>query len=116
MWARSANEVYALSDGGTVLYFDGSALKTLGPQLPIVNRKDHPEVEARPCKLHFEAIWASSPQDVWVTGRPMGVLHFDGERWTEIDVGAKQVIAPSDTRLTRAVVTPRIGPVGGARG
>lgn len=43
----------------------------------------------------------------------MVVFHFDGQKWSEVDIGAEQVIVPSSSRLTRAVATPRIGPVWG---
>jgi len=43
----------------------------------------------------------------------MVVFHFDGQKWSEVDIGAEQVIVPSRSRLTRAVATPQIGPVWG---
>jgi hypothetical protein len=113
VWARKVDEVYALGLDGSVLIYDGRALKSLGPRLPMVNRKDHPFVEPRPQKFRPNSIWASSSNDVWVTGSPMVVFHFDGKTWAEVDIGAQQVIVPSSTRLTRAVATPRVGPVWG---
>jgi len=113
VWARKIDEVYALGRDGSVLIYNGRVVKTLGTQLPTVNRKDHPSLEARPAKVQPNSIWASAPDDVWVTGAPMVVFHFDGQKWSEVDIGAEQVIVPSRSRLTRAVATPQIGPVWG---
>ncbi len=113
VWARSEREVYVLADDGAALLFDGRSLAKLGSSLPDVKRKTHPFTEAQACRPDLRTLWASSPTDVWAVGDPMVLFHYDGKTWSEVDIGAAQVIVPSQSRLTRAVATPRIGPVWG---
>src|SRR5262249_52954427 len=69
--------------------------------------------KGRDVPVRLDSVWASSPTDVYAAGDPCVLLHFDGTKWSEIDIGARQVVVPTPTRSTAALVSPRVGPVWG---
>src|SRR5262249_13646462 len=105
-WGMHPGEIYAAGEAGTVVHFDGRALRLVGQPIRVVKRQYHPEVAATETPVKLQYIWASSPKDIYVAGKPAVFLHYDGTRWQEIDIGAKQVIVPDQTRLGRHAVTP----------
>jgi hypothetical protein len=115
VWARSPEEVYAVGRAGVVLLFDGTELRRLGePPATVLRQPGHSSLEPRETPIELETVWASSPRDVWAAGSPAVLLHHDGVAWKDIDIGAEQVVVSTMTRLGRAVVTPRVGPVWGS--
>jgi hypothetical protein len=48
---------------------------------------------ARVRSMDFTAVWASSPRDMWASSEAEHLLHFDGERWTPVDVDLQAPIS-----------------------
>jgi hypothetical protein len=46
--------------------------------------------EVRPPRNAIHDVWASGPSDVWAVGEGGLLLHFDGERWTEVEAGVER--------------------------
>jgi hypothetical protein len=57
---------------GIVLHYDGTAWKHV---------HDDPRADI------FAGVWASGPNDVWVSGASL-MIHYDGTTWSDVDLGA----------------------------
>jgi hypothetical protein len=68
IWGDAPDSVFAVTEGGTVLEFDGVSWTT----------------EFSTFSGAFYEIWGYSPDDIYVTGRE--VFHFDGESWNMLAV------------------------------
>jgi hypothetical protein len=68
VWASPDGTAFAVGAFGAIWFHDGEAWSLTA------------EVES-----HVSEIWGSGPDDVWAVGA--GVYHYDGESWSEVDVG-----------------------------
>ena len=111
VWARKPNEVYAAGEEGTVLRFDGKKLTAVG-EAPRTFQSRGPfgRPETRP--VDFEYVWASGPNDVYASC-PGLLLHFDGQTWRPVEIGAGPVLVWTMTVTGQAVVYPMVGPIWG---
>ena len=69
VWGTDATHVWAVGDGGNVLFWNGTLWK------PLLSGAASTE--------SLSAIWGSGPADVWVAGSG-GVRHFNGTAWSKI--------------------------------
>jgi hypothetical protein len=76
-WAVSADDVFAVGDGGTILRrnSDGWTAMSSGTS----------------CKLR--GVWGASSSDVWATGLGGTILHFDGTAWSPVTVTSSEIDA-----------------------
>jgi len=72
VWGASSDNVYAVGDGGTILFFDGSSWAEIDSGVAV----------------NLNSVWGRSADDVYAVGQQGSVLHFDGQSWTTIDIGA----------------------------
>ncbi len=74
IYGFAANDVWAVSDGGTILHYDGTSWTqtTMGT-------------------YDLNAIWGSAPNDIWIVGDGGTLLHYDGTAWSSV---------PSNTQLS----------------
>jgi RNA polymerase sigma factor (sigma-70 family) len=112
VWGLTTDAVYAAGESGVVLHFDGKVLRTVGQPLATTKQTHHPFLKPKDTPVRLDAVWASSPRAIYTAG-PAILIHYDGQRWHEVDIGAGQVIVPTSTRLTKGVVTPLVGPIWG---
>ncbi|HEU4727302.1 MAG TPA: hypothetical protein VFT22_05425 [Kofleriaceae bacterium] len=68
VWAISAEDVFAVGDGGTILRRTGGAWTEM----------------ASGTTSKLLAVWGSSGSDVWAVGVSGTVLHFDGTAWSTL--------------------------------
>lgn len=73
VWA-TGREMFAVGGTGTIRHYSGT-----GDTLDIVS--DVPVLEA------LNAVWGTSPNDVWAVGENSCVIHWDGTHWSRIAVG-----------------------------
>jgi len=73
VWA-TGSEMFAVGAAGTVRHYSG-----MGDTLEVVS--DVPVAET------LNAVWGTSPNDVWAVGDASCVIHWDGTRWSRIAVG-----------------------------
>lgn len=66
VWGTSAEDVWAVGDGGVALHYDGVAW----------------EVMQADVSEGLRAVWGSSPGDVWAAGVDGALTHWDGGKWT----------------------------------
>jgi hypothetical protein len=71
VWGTSANDVFAVGSGGTVLHFDGSAWTAM----------------ATTTTANLLAISGSAATDVFAAGENGTVIHYDGIAWTPVHTG-----------------------------
>jgi hypothetical protein len=112
VWGLTTDAVYAAGESGVVLHFDGKVLRTVGQPLATHKQTHHPSITPYDTPVRLDAVWASSPRDIYAAG-PAILIHYDGQRWHEVDIGAGQIVVPTSTRLTKGVVTPLVGPIWG---
>lgn len=62
IWGTSANDVWAVGSGGTIVHYDGTAWTAMP--------SEYPET--------FFDVWASGPNDVWVVASSELLLHSSG--------------------------------------
>jgi photosystem II stability/assembly factor-like uncharacterized protein len=74
MYGFAANDIWAVSDGGLILHYDGTSWTTQN-----VGTFD------------LNAIWGGAPNDIWITGDGGTLLHYDGTSWTKV---------PTNTQLS----------------
>jgi hypothetical protein len=72
-------------DGSTV--GDGGAGDS-GPaeQKALCNSEDFCFEQPLPHGYAMNAVWSAAPNDVWASAYPGAILHFDGARWTQVDL------------------------------
>jgi hypothetical protein len=72
IWGFSANDVWAVSDGGLILHYDGSSWtsQTMGT-------------------FDLNAIWGAAPDDIWIVGDGGTLLHYDGTAWSPVQSGTQ---------------------------
>ncbi|AKU97833.1 hypothetical protein AKJ09_04497 [Labilithrix luteola] len=73
VWA-TGREMFAVGGAGTIRHYSGT-----GDALDVVS--DVPAAEA------LNAVWGTSPNDVWAVGNASCVIHWDGTHWSRIAVG-----------------------------
>jgi hypothetical protein len=74
VWESPEGNVYAVSDIGEVIWFDGrrwTATQTF---------------------TSLSSVWGSSDRDVYAVGANGAVLHFDGSHWRSIDIGTRETL------------------------
>lgn len=113
VWGEARNAVYAAGMDGVAVLWDGAQLRPLGSKMCDVPYRNHPSLKAARSSLRPEHLWATSPSDVYVSGFPSSLLHFDGLAWRRAEIGAEQAIIPNSTVSGREVVTPQVGPIWG---
>lgn len=94
VWGFSANEVYAVGNKGTILFFDGSAWS--GVSAPFI-----------PEAINLTAIWGRSPDDLYVGGTSSDpsqtefLWHYNGSDWAAIIlpefIGLTDIWSPAPT-------------------
>lgn len=62
IWGSSANDVWAVGSGGTVVHFDGTTWKLVPSGIPDT----------------FHAVWGSGPNDVWMGSSCSTLYHLAG--------------------------------------
>ena len=84
MWGTSSEDVFAVGENSLIVHFDGISWSVMDSGMT----------------ADFNALWVSSPTDVYVGGlprypdHPRGVvLHFDGRSWTEAWTGDAEIRA-----------------------
>src|SRR6266545_1232105 len=75
VWGLSANDVYAVGKGGTVLHQGGTGWTSL----------------ATTVKENLNAAWGSSSGDVYVVGDGGRLLHYGGAGWTATKLGSSHL-------------------------
>ena len=68
VWGLSSTDVYAAAANG-VLHYDGTSWSPL-PGLP---------------ECDYRGVWGSAPDDLFVSGFPCGLWHWDGSTWAYMD-------------------------------
>jgi hypothetical protein len=66
----AANDVWAVSDGGLILHYDGTKWTTQHVGM-----------------FDLNGIWGGAPNDIWVVGDGGTLLHYDGTSWTPMMSG-----------------------------
>jgi len=74
VWGASANEVWAVSDKGSI--YGRSASGTWA----LVAKQTGP----------LNAVWGTGPNDIWAVGPPDKAFHYDGSSWTSAPTGTKR--------------------------
>lgn len=72
VWTHG-KEAFAVGSSGTIRHYPGT-----GERFDIVS--DVPATE------ELQAVWGTSPSDVWAVGNRACVLHYDGTQWSRIEV------------------------------
>jgi hypothetical protein len=70
VWVNSADDVFAVGGGGTILHYDGTAWAVMESGT----------------SFDLGGIWGSSPGDVFAVGEGGTVLHYDGRSWSPMSV------------------------------
>ena len=47
---------------------------------------------ATPTQEQLDAVWGTSPSDIWAVGHEGMALHYDGSGWTQVPTGTSEVI------------------------
>jgi len=68
IWGMSPSDIFAVGDGGTILYYNGSTWVKMDSTT----------------SNSLEGIWGSNSSDVFVVGQYGTILHYDGSIWTEM--------------------------------
>jgi hypothetical protein len=71
LWGRSASDVWAVGEGGTILHWSGS------------DWQDSPSGTTYPLR----GVWGTATNDVWAVGDPDNTRHWDGRAWTPVLLG-----------------------------
>jgi hypothetical protein len=72
VWAVTANDVFAVGDGGTILRRTNDVWTAM----------------TTPTTSNLRGVWGSSSTDVWAGGVTGTLLHFDGTAWTLITLAS----------------------------
>jgi hypothetical protein len=75
VWAVSADDVFAVGDGGTILRRTNGAWAAMS--------------SGTTSKLR--GVWGASSSDVWATGLSGTILHFDGTAWSPVTVTSSEI-------------------------
>ncbi len=113
IWGLRANDVYAVGSNGVVARFDGQKLAVLGEPIASVFREIHVDMRATPKEVKLTHVLAISPNDVYAAGEPAVIVHFDGKKWSEVDIGVRAVQVSDNSRLGTHLEMPRVGPIWG---
>src|ERR1044071_6667232 len=70
VWAASAEDVFAVGDGGTILRRNNDTWTAMTSGTTVKLR----------------GVWGTSSWDVWATGLSGTILHFDGTSWSPVSV------------------------------
>ena len=70
VYGFSASNIYAVGFGGTVLHYNGTAWKSMGPNT----------------STYFYGVWGTSSSDLWAVGHPYfkpteSIWHYNGTTW-----------------------------------
>lgn len=68
VWAATADDVFAVGDGGTILRRTNDVWSAM----------------ASGTTSNLRAVWGSSSTDVWVGGASQTLIHFDGVSWSRV--------------------------------
>ena len=71
IWGASAQSVFVVGAGGTILHYDGAAWSSF----------------ATDSTLHLVSVWGDARENVLATGDGGVILHFNGTEWTEMESG-----------------------------
>jgi len=71
VWADSANSVYAVGDGGKILYYNGSTGIEMATDVP----------------QRLESVWGSSESNIFAVGWGGIILRYDGTVWKKMESG-----------------------------
>jgi hypothetical protein len=79
VWGFSADDVYAVGSG--------QAAFESNPGMPALAFHHDGDVWQRMPAMNgvFNSVWGPAPGDVYASGGPTGVAHFDGEQWSAIE-------------------------------
>ena len=115
VWGTRPDEVYAAGDEGVVLRFDGKALQMVGEPIKVLDRGSGftGHTKPRPTRVSLRYLWASSANDIYAAGKYACLLRFDGKKWKEVDIGAKQVWVRTSSRAGGTVLSRAFGPIWG---
>jgi photosystem II stability/assembly factor-like uncharacterized protein len=120
VWGRSALEVYAVGDSGTVVHYDGQSCQPMqsntterllgiwgnaeiavvvGAHGIILHLQDGQWLPVNsPTTKKLTGVWGAASNEIYAVG-PRVVLHYDGSRWEILSdtIGGKQVwVRPGD--------------------
>lgn len=70
VWVSSADDVFAVGEGGTILHYDGTAWAVMESGT----------------SFDLGGVWGSSPDDVFAVGEGGTVLHYDGQSWSPTSI------------------------------
>ncbi len=72
VWGSSPTDMWAVGRAGSVLHFDGTAVRSVGSGVTV----------------DLTDVWGTGPNDVWIVGDAGTALHFDGTAMTKVPTGA----------------------------
>ena len=102
IWGTSVDDVWAVggnvTEGAFAWRFDGSAW---------TEAKGFPPVLVRSASLF--KVWGSAPDDVWLVGTGGAILHYDGERLTQVVSGTTRDLFTVSGNGERAVAVGGFG-------
>jgi hypothetical protein len=75
VWGSDAANVFAVGEGGLLLYHDGNAAGTWNEM-------------TSPTTANLTGVWGNSASDVFAVGSGGVILHYDGAAWSEMDAPA----------------------------
>ena len=108
---RGPADVYAVGDGGQILHYDGAGWSAVRPAssgerldavwvdpaglvigvgTEIVHGHDTTWTPIVKPKDELLSVWGSSSSDVFATGAPGAILHFDGAAWVPFEPGTSR--------------------------
>jgi hypothetical protein len=73
-WASSADDVWAVTEVGRVLHFDGAGWQQV---------HEAPRSGAG-LTSRIDSIFGTGPDDIWITGFRGLIEHYDGQVWTNV--------------------------------
>lgn len=65
VWGTTANNVYAVGNGGTILHYNGSVWVEIN----------------NPATQDLNAVWGNDSQDIYAVGKSGTIIHYDGNSW-----------------------------------
>ncbi len=77
LWGSSAQDVFAVGNGGAVLHFDG---------------KGWIEQPTPPSTGNLMAVWGVSSDEVYAAGERGSLIRYDGGRWSTVETGTSETL------------------------